>query len=96
MLFYPVWRPQDETHLSVEKAKFQVILPAGINFRHKAVNLTAKPEVTTVDKNKMYTWQVANLAAVEEIPFQPSFAEICANRYIPPQLILKLKALKAT
>ena len=36
LLFYPTWQPQDETNLSVENAKFQVILPLGLKFRHKA------------------------------------------------------------
>jgi len=84
LLFYPTWQPQDETNLSVENAKFQVILPLGLKFRHKAVNLTQKPEVITTDKNQTYTWQVTNLEALEEVPFQPAFAEILPTVYTAP------------
>ncbi|KAA5546739.1 DUF3857 domain-containing protein [Adhaeribacter rhizoryzae] len=75
LLFYPTWLPQDETNLAVESAKFQVIIPAGMTFRHKGINLPDKPQVSVQDKNQVHTWQVAGLAAQETIPFQPSFLE---------------------
>jgi len=84
LLYYPVWHPQDETYLSVEKATFRVVVPPGLKFRHKTINLAAKPEITTVDKIETYTWQATNLAALEEIPYQPALAEILPAVYTAP------------
>lgn len=75
LLFYPNWFPQYDTNLAVESAKFQVIIPANMTFRHKGINLPAKPQVSVQDKNQVHTWQVTGLAAQETIPFQPSFLE---------------------
>ncbi|PIQ22755.1 MAG: hypothetical protein COW65_01315, partial [Cytophagales bacterium CG18_big_fil_WC_8_21_14_2_50_42_9] len=84
LLFYPVWHPQDATNLSVEQANFQVIVPQGFKFRHKAINLNQNPSVSTADKNETYTWQVNNLTALEETPFQPAFTEIMPAVYTAP------------
>ena len=48
---------------SVENSSFVAIVPEVLDLRFKSKNLEIKPLVTTVGKNKMYTWQVKNLAA---------------------------------
>jgi hypothetical protein len=84
LLFYPIWRPQPEAHLSVATARFQVVLPPGMTFRHKEMNVVEKPQVTREEKNEVYTWQVSNLAAREAIPFQPPLAEISPTVFTAP------------
>lgn len=84
LLFYPIWRPQPGEHLSVATARFQVILPPGMTFRHKEMNVVGKPQVTQAGNNAVYTWQVADLAAREHIPFQPPQAEISPTVFTAP------------
>jgi hypothetical protein len=84
LLFYPIWRPQPAANLSVATARFQVVLPSGMSFRHKEMNVVGKPQVSREEKNEVYTWQVSNLVAREPIPFQPPLAEISPTVFTAP------------
>lgn len=53
---------------SVEHAVFITKVPADMDLRYKAKNTTLKPEITTDDKYKVYTWSVNNLPALEYEP----------------------------
>lgn len=50
---------------SVENSSFTATVPEELDMRFKSKNLDIKPQVTTLGKNKVYTWQVKNLAAID-------------------------------
>ncbi len=51
---------------SVENSSYTASVPADIDLRFKAKNTSITPTVTTVGKNKLYHWEVKNLAAISE------------------------------
>lgn len=53
---------------SVEHAVFITKVPAELDLRYKAKNTSLNPEITTDDKNKVYSWSVNNLPALEYEP----------------------------
>ena len=60
LIFYPIWQPQDDDEVSIEKALFKVLMPTGMELRYKELN-TAKAAVTTVATGRQYAWNVSNL-----------------------------------
>lgn len=76
MLFYPIWRPQDEENLAVEKASFQVKIPAALKLRYTEKNLKTKVQQQSTATHQVYNWQVENLAAVVAEPLGPGLSEL--------------------
>ncbi|MCC9136709.1 DUF3857 domain-containing protein [Pontibacter silvestris] len=76
MLFYPLWRPQSEEDLSVEKALLRVEVPKGMKLRYRENNLQEKVTQESTPTYDVYLWQVKDLAPVVEEPYGPSLAEL--------------------
>lgn len=76
MMFYPLWRPQSEEDLSVEKATLRVEVPAGTKLRYRENNLHEKVKQESTPTHEVYLWQVNNLIPVEQEPYGPSLAEL--------------------
>jgi len=68
MLFYPVWDPQDDNEVSVEKATFTVNMPLGLALRYKEKNMPKGVSISDLATGKQYTWQVSNLSTFEWEP----------------------------
>ncbi|MEO5997571.1 MAG: DUF3857 domain-containing protein [Chitinophagaceae bacterium] len=75
-MFYPGWVPLDDENMSLENGKMTVVLPEGIDFRYKTFNFKNDPVITTQKSSRMYTWELKNLAAVEEEFASPHWYEI--------------------
>lgn len=84
-MFYPTWYPQEEEHLAIEQASFQVVMPEGMELRYKEQNL---PKTTVVIGNaggsKTYSWELKGLAALVKEPFGPLFTEATPIVYTAP------------
>ncbi len=78
LIFYPVWQPQDDDEVSIEKASFKVLMPAGMDLRYKELNVPAKAAVTTVATGKQYEWNVSNLPT-----FQWEKQSLSSNVQVP-------------
>lgn len=74
-LFYPTWIPQEDENYSVEYSKVSVSCPADISFRYKAFNYAAAPVVVTEKNNKITSWEIKNLAAINEEYASPFWYE---------------------
>lgn len=74
-LFYPSWIPQEDENYSVEYSKISVSCPVDINFRYKAFNFPGQPVVTAEKNNKTSTWEIKNLAAIEDEYASPYWFE---------------------
>ena len=75
-LFYPSWIPQEDEFYSVEYSKISVSCPAGINFRYKTFNYPGQPVITDEKNNKISTWEVKNLPAIEDEYASPYWFEM--------------------
>ncbi|MBF9252026.1 DUF3857 domain-containing protein [Pontibacter sp. 172403-2] len=76
MLFYPLWMPLDEENLAVEKSTFRVLSPLGMPLRYLEKNLPVPLKKEKTATHEVYTWQVQDLAPVEQEPFGPMFSEL--------------------
>ena len=77
MLFYQSWFPQeDEENVSVEKSSFKVIMPTGIELRHKEINGMAAPVIENIETGKSYTWSAKNMKIFEYEPFSPKWSHV--------------------
>ncbi|MDB5223965.1 MAG: hypothetical protein JWN83_2632 [Chitinophagaceae bacterium] len=75
-LFYPIWVPQEDEFYSVEYSKVSISCPSDIKFRYKTFNYPAQPVITDEKNNKVYSWEVKNLPAIEEEFASPYWFEI--------------------
>lgn len=75
-LFYPWWVPQEDENYAVEYSRISVSCPQGIDFRFKAYNYPGQQVITTEKNNKVSTWEIKNLASIEEEYAAPHWLEI--------------------
>lgn len=75
-MFYPGWVPLDDENVSLENGKVTIELPEGIDFRYKTFNIKTNPVITTQKSSKTYTWELKNIAAIEEEFASPHWYEI--------------------
>jgi hypothetical protein len=62
-LNYPDYRIQMPEQ-SVEYSNYTVTVPADLDLKFKAQHIALPPSIVTSGKNKIYTWEVKNLASV--------------------------------
>jgi hypothetical protein len=81
---YGYWRPIYTYNISVEKASLTFTYPAGIKIYRKEVGILAKS--TGTDKKNMIVlnWEVSNLKAIEDEPFDVSISERTPGVYLMP------------
>ena len=68
-LNFPSWVLYDDYNISVEKSRFQVIVPANYKFRYLERNIDVKVNVQQSKDFFTYTWEVANLPAIKSEPY---------------------------
>lgn len=83
-LFYPRWIPQEDENYAVEYSRISVSCPPGIEFRYKAYNYPGLPVITTEKNNKVSTWEIRNLASIEEEYAAPYWLEITPSVCMAP------------
>ncbi|ALI98885.1 DUF3857 domain-containing transglutaminase family protein [Rufibacter tibetensis] len=76
MLFYTRWAPLDGEKLAVEKASFQVTMPAGMPLRYHEQLVPTKATVKQEGSQQVYAWEVKDLAPIERQPYGPPFHEL--------------------
>jgi hypothetical protein len=70
-LFFPMWSPQGNEKLSVERSQMSIICPVDYQFRYRAFKYNGEP-VTTVDKNKKsVSWVARDMPAIVKEPLGP-------------------------
>ena len=63
-LNYPDYRIEIPEQ-SVEYSNYTVSVPADLDIRYKPQNISLSPTIASTSKNKIYTWEVKNLAAIK-------------------------------
>jgi transglutaminase-like putative cysteine protease len=76
------WIPQYSIKTSVELSKYSITTPKDYVFTYRMLNSTIQPSIDDKGSKKIYTWQIANLSAYDEMPFSADYA-----RYSPRLLI---------
>ncbi|HZG23006.1 MAG TPA: DUF3857 domain-containing protein [Chitinophagaceae bacterium] len=75
-MYYPGWVAVEDENISVESGKASVVLPAGMDFRYKAFNFKNEPVITNEKSQKVYSWEVHHVAAIEAEYAAPYWYEI--------------------
>jgi len=76
LMFYPSWRPQFGEDLAIQKSSFTVKIPSSMPpLRYYSEDETLKPNITSENNNKIYTWSVNDLVAIEVEPYGPSSSD---------------------
>lgn len=84
ILSFPYFFPQNNYNLSVEKAKYLLILPSDVTFKSKAINIQATPAKSTINGTTTYEWNAGNLKAIEQEPNDPDFISFVPILYLSP------------
>lgn len=84
-MFFPLWVPQNDEHYAVQDSKMTVVCPSGYKFRYKAFNYSKEPVTYAEKSENSYTWEVANLPAIEAEYGSPYWTEITPSVYFGPE-----------
>lgn len=84
LLHYPVWQPLNTYEKSVESSSFKVVFPENLDFRFQEYCIDNEIVINTDNKNKVYTWSVSGLQAVEASYYSPYLYEITPIVYTAP------------
>jgi hypothetical protein len=85
ILVFPLFYPQDDYNLSVEKASFKLIMPDKTEILSKAINMSSEPEIMSNKGIMIQTWKVQNLKAIDSEKFSPSLSSMTPKFYSNPK-----------
>jgi len=72
----PQWLPQSSPGLAIEDCKLIVKFPLDYSLHYKEYHFPTDPAVTEEHRNKIYTWELRNMAAHPSEPFSPSWLHL--------------------
>ncbi|WP_181304912.1 DUF3857 domain-containing transglutaminase family protein [Rufibacter sp. XAAS-G3-1] len=76
MLFYPFWSPVSAEKVAVEHASFVVNMPTDMVLRYKEQHMPGQAKISQEGNQKVYRWQVKDVAPIEEEMYGPEFFDI--------------------
>jgi hypothetical protein len=80
---YGCWMPIDDYNISVQQAQLSVKYPKTLKIKEKEFNVLAPFSILT-DKEKIDTWKLNNLKAIEDELFDVSLSERGPSVYLMP------------
>jgi hypothetical protein len=81
-MFMPEWIPVDKPLLSAQYSRLTVISPAVNPVRYKMFNYPGDPVISEDKSNKIYTWEVRDLPAIEEEFASPAWHKITTSVFL--------------
>src|SRR5688500_16777470 len=81
-MFLPTWIPQKKEIMSVEHSLVKIITPAVNPLRYKMFNYKGEPLITNDKSNKIYSWEIKDLAATEHEFASPSWHTITTSVFM--------------
>ena len=84
-LWIPVWRPDYDFDVSVEKSTYTFQCSPDENIRIDERNYTGEPAIETTDKLKTYIWHIENTKASRSEPYSPPRHLNCVQVRLVPQ-----------
>lgn len=83
-VYFPNWKPQRFSDISVEKSIFTISVPQNLSFRYKEFNLADKVFITNNENKKIYKWFVENIPVYEDEPFSTNIFDYLPVVYTAP------------
>ena len=80
---YPDFIPQFDYHISVEKARLEVRMPADLPLRYKCER-SPEPVVSNEGKSVTYRWSFQNLPAIPDEPFNLPVSRLTPAVWLSP------------
>lgn len=84
IISYPSFIPQKKYNQSLENASYRLLLQEGETFKHKVFNMEGAPRKEADKKGVCWSWQVANVAALEDEPYAPPFLSLIPRLLVTP------------
>lgn len=81
-MFLPHWLPQERNYMSVQSCKLTVVSPSSNPLHYKMFNYRGEPTITEEKDNKVYTWEVKDMPAVEYEYAAPSWRELTTSVFL--------------
>lgn len=75
LMFMPSWMPVEDEDYTVEKSIFEIVCPSSYNIRYKSYRYDGEPVIQN-GKEKIYRWEVKNVAAVKREFASPEWQRI--------------------
>jgi transglutaminase-like putative cysteine protease len=86
----PEWQPQAARDIAVENSSLVIKTPAGYPLRYRAYHYPGEALVSEVKGEKIYTWQMKDLPALAEEPYEPAWFHLAASvRLVPAEFELQ-------
>lgn len=84
ILSYPNWQLFEDYNMAVEKSKFEVIVPANMEFRYLEKNEVPKLKISSNAVQDIYTWDTSNVCPLVDEYFSQSLIEKSPVVYLAP------------
>lgn len=81
-MFLPIWLPQEKEMMSVQHSAVKVITPATNPVKYKMFNYRGEPVITIDKSNKIYSWEIKDLAATVPEFYSPSWHTITTSVFM--------------
>lgn len=85
ILAFPIFLPQDDYNLSVEKALFTLMIPEKTEILFKAINMKSEPEISSEKGTISHTWRVQSLKPLDYEKLAPSLSTLVPKLYSNPK-----------
>jgi transglutaminase-like putative cysteine protease len=84
LFFYPQWQLYDDYNISIEKSRFEIVVPEDLDIRYYSSNSKAKPKIIKGENQKSYIWDTAMIKAIVEEPYSLPLSEYMPVVYTAP------------
>lgn len=78
-MFLPDWIPQERPVMAVQQSKISVMVPESNPLHYKMFNYKKEPLITTEKGNKIYTWEVKEMTAIQSEYASPAWHELSTS-----------------
>lgn len=85
ILSFPVFAPQFNSDLSVQKASYILRVPAGTEVLFEGNSFIPAPEKRTENGVEIFQWKLNDLKPITEEPFSPEVEELVPVLYVMPK-----------
>lgn len=85
---YADWRPVNDYNLSAEHASLSLSYPDGIKVNKKEINMPVKSSSKREGNKWIETWDLKNIKAIEDEPFDQSISERTSAVYLMPEELI--------
>ncbi len=81
-MFLRDWIPQERTIMAVQQSRLSITIPASNPLHYKMFNYKGEPVITDDKTDKIYTWEIKELPAVEQEYGSPAWHELTTSVFL--------------